>query len=157
MPRLWRDLDLSQARRQVKPSFINKCFSHSRHTIEKAWIDRVASPDPVIAALTRKCNSLSSLTIVSTDRKLTGATLQELLFATNLSNLSLFSPKLRQEDARRVLQGCRNLVSFNCTGLLSARDSDTWECIPRSLQHLRLEVDNGSRGNPYFLHIVSQF
>lgn len=137
MPMLWRDLDLSRARRKVGSNFINKCFKFSHHTIEKAFIGNVDKPEAVVEALTKKCHTLSSLILTAT--ALSQNLLQALPLATNLTHLSIKPLKIRGTDVRQLLRRCPNLTSFECTGLESDDSSWAWDCLPKGLTRLTLE------------------
>ncbi|KAF2155428.1 hypothetical protein K461DRAFT_311682 [Myriangium duriaei CBS 260.36] len=137
MPRLWTNLDLSQARKQVKPAFVNRCFSVSHHLIQEAWIGNVKKLDTIIEALAKRCNALSTLTVLHNET-LSPETLKTLPMATNLSSLTLRLPSIKPSEVREILKGCRQLVAFECSGLRTS-DRLPWDCFPERLQKLSLE------------------
>lgn len=137
LPVLWRDLDLSFARRKVSSTFINKCFNLSHHSIEKAHIKNVWKLEVVIEALTKRCNSLSHLTVIE-DRP-SASLLKSLPMATNLTHLSITPVQIKNADVKYLLSRCSNLTSFWCTGVEGDQPRSTWECLPKCLKRLSLK------------------
>ncbi|KAF1347605.1 hypothetical protein BDV97DRAFT_370517 [Delphinella strobiligena] len=63
LPDLWKNLDLSEAKRLVKNDFISLCLNRSSRTITSAHLKLLAGFDKAIAALVHHCKNLHTLSI----------------------------------------------------------------------------------------------
>ncbi|TKA48672.1 hypothetical protein B0A54_00808 [Friedmanniomyces endolithicus] len=65
VPSLWQHLDLSDARRKVRPAFISRAINVGRHRLTKATLHKLYDFDKTLAALIRHC-PLQDLTLLDT-------------------------------------------------------------------------------------------
>ncbi|PSK53748.1 F-box/TPR repeat protein pof3 [Elsinoe australis] len=147
LPGLWTDLDLSRAIKPVQLSFITTCINRSHHRIHAATLFRIAKFDPVISALTSRCNHLTSLSIRHSSPSIPILT-ASLSQATRLTTLSLSGFSLEQSSLRAMLAALPSLLSLTADELLGERRLAHWTQIPASLLSLTLRAAP-KQGIPY--------
>jgi len=160
VPSLWQHLDLSDARRKVRPAFISRAINVGRHRLTKATLHKLYDFDKTLAALIRHC-PLQDLTLLDTGiqsqnlvdllreaahlralRILEGTqigqrTLKQLVgsLSTSLETLVCYAPDNNMVDL--AMRPYHRLTTLKiCVGRFAALDT-FFEAVATCMPHLR--------------------
>ncbi|KAF2859756.1 hypothetical protein K470DRAFT_258608 [Piedraia hortae CBS 480.64] len=115
-PMLWRHLDLSEAKRKVRSSFISRAINSARGTMIEATLGNLYDPEKALQALTR-LPSLRSITLLGmfSDR-LTATVAQSLNQATALRSFRIASSiEVGCSDLGKMVSLLSKLEVLECT------------------------------------------
>ncbi|KAK1051059.1 hypothetical protein LTR33_014596 [Friedmanniomyces endolithicus] len=160
VPSLWQHLDLSDARRKVRPAFISRAINVGRHRLTKATLHKLYDFDKTLAALIRHC-PLQDLTLLDTGiqsqnlvdllreaahlralRILEGTqigqrTLKQLVgsLSTSLETLVCYAPDNNMVDL--AMRPYHRMTTLKiCVGRFAALDT-FFEAVATCMPHLR--------------------
>lgn len=154
LPDLWKKLDLSEARRPVKNTFISTCLTMSKLTIESATLRRLSDPEKAITALCKRCHNLRHVEILDGGLNSSPAVARFAL-ATRLSSLKLgLEASVTQDAVSQLLATCPCISHLECQAVLDSPHKVDWFLDFPSLQTLKLARPVPGRGLETF-NIVS--
>ncbi|KAI9777550.1 MAG: hypothetical protein M1839_008844 [Geoglossum umbratile] len=133
---LWRDLNLSAARRTVGEKFVMSCIRRSRGTLTRASLqfltDDEDSLKAILSRIALRCKNLNHLEIRDAGSNL--GIIDTIPMAQNLNTLILHST-MRFEVSSMLLRNCPNLVHVEFHKLQCfSRHPDPW---PKNLERIR--------------------
>lgn len=154
LPNLWTTLDLSQARKSVKNSFISLCLNRSQRQITTANLKMLAGPEKAITALTHHCKALHTLSI--SDGGLRSSDfINQISTARSLKRLKLgTSAQMGIDAVALLLRELSNLSHLEVLAVIVADTSAPWSFELPKLESINLMASR-PRSNFMKLNIAS--
>ncbi|KAF2808382.1 uncharacterized protein BDZ99DRAFT_445802 [Mytilinidion resinicola] len=153
-PRLWTDLDLSHARRNVSGSFVRHCVLRSQHKLKTATIHRFNHVDS-LRSLATTCKALESLDFLS--GTLGGESICEVtMCSTSLRRLILRdNTNISLDAVSQILRHTPNLTDAEFHNIESTGMRVDWKVDLPNLTTLVLTSGPAS-GSPYSINLNLQ-